>query len=154
MTLADTQRRRLYMGYVASLGSAFGYGSGTLASRIAVTDYGPAMVATAFSLVFGAAVVASLFYRDAIRDLATAAPGDILLVSLAGLSAGWGVSFYFLALSKAPIVLVAPLAGTHPLVSIVLTHLFLQRLERVTLRTVAGAMLVVVGVALLAVTKG
>ncbi len=42
----------------------------------------------------------------------------------------------------------APLVGISPLVSILLTHLFLQRLERVTWRTVLGALLVVIGVTL------
>ena len=66
-------------------------------------------------------------------------------------SAAWGVSFWYLALNEAPVVLVVPLAGTHPLVSIVLTHLFLQRLEKVTLRTIMGALMVVAGVALIAI---
>ena len=47
-------------------------------------------------------------------------------------------------------VLVAPVAGAHPLVAIVLTHIFLQRLERVTVRTVLGALLVLGGIVLIA----
>jgi drug/metabolite transporter (DMT)-like permease len=45
-------------------------------------------------------------------------------------------------------VLVAPIVGTSPLFAIAMTHLFLQRLERVTWRTALGASLVAAGVAL------
>ena len=44
-----------------------------------------------------------------------------------------------------------PVSGTFPLWAILMTHLFLQRLEQVTLRTVLGAVLVVAGVGLIAV---
>jgi drug/metabolite transporter (DMT)-like permease len=39
-------------------------------------------------------------------------------------------------------------------VSIVLAHLFLRRLERVTWQTYAGALLIVAGVALVTVGRG
>ena len=61
-----------------------------------------------------------------------------------------GVSFWYLAFNEAPVVLVAPAAGTYPLVAILLSYIFLQRLERVTWRIVLGAVLVVGGVALIA----
>jgi len=74
-----------------------------------------------------------------------------LLMALAGLAASAGVTFNFLALSRAPVVIVAPVSSITPLVSLALAHIFLQRLERVTMRIWLGAALVVAGVVTIAV---
>ena len=63
------------------------------------------------------------------------------------------MTFWFLALDRAPVVLVAPLTGTYPLVSILLAYIFLKRMERLSWRTLLGAMLVVAGVALIAIGR-
>jgi uncharacterized membrane protein len=150
----ETDRRRLVLGYLAALGSAFSYALGTVVGRKIVTEYAPPMVGVAFAMMFGTAVMAVLFHRHALRDLAVAPKRAWIHLMLAGLSSAWGGSFLFLALGEAPVVLVAPLAGTFPLVAVLLTHVFLQRLETVTRGTVAGALLVVAGVALIAVGRG
>ena len=64
------------------------------------------------------------------------------------------LSFFFLAISEGAVVRVAPVVGAYPLITILLSYVFLGRLERVTWRTVAGAVLVVVGVALIAFGRG
>ena len=76
------------------------------------------------------------------------------MMVLAGVAATWGVIFWFLAIDSASVVLVAPLSGSYPLWSILLAHLFLRRIERVTWRTVLGALMLVAGVALIAVGEG
>ncbi len=153
MTLTETARRRVMLGYLAALGAALSYGSVTLVARKIVDDYSSPIVGTAFSMVFGTVIVAGLFHRHVIADAPGTPMRAWLFVALAGCAATWGVSFWFLALSRAPIVLVAPLAGVHPLVAIALTHFFLQRLEKVTWRTVVGALMLVGGVALIAVGR-
>ena len=153
MTTVDTARRRVLWGYVAALGAAASYGSVTLVARKIVEDYSSPLVATAFSLVIGTIMVGALFHRDLVADAPRAPRRAWAMVALAGCASTWGVTFWFLALDRAPVVLVAPLAGIHPLVSILLAHLFLQRLERLTWRTVAGALLVVGGVALIAIGR-
>ena len=148
MIQIDIVRRRVLLGYFAGFGAAACYGSLTLVGRKIVTDFAPPLVATGFSMLFGAMILGILVHRHAIVDLPLAPKRGWLMVVLAGCASTWGVSFWFLALKESPVVLVAPLVGASPLVSIVLTHLFLQRLERVTWRTVIGALLVVAGVAL------
>ena len=148
-----TDRRRVLWGYAASIGAAAGYGTGAVASRALVADHSPPMVASAFSLIFGTAMVAVLFHRNGVAALAKAGQEAWLFMSLSGVASAWGLAFLFLAFKEAPVVLVAPLSGSYPLVAIVLTHLFLQRLEKVTLRTVVGAIMVVAGVALIAATR-
>ena len=143
------------LGYASALGAAASYGGLTVIGRMVVTDHGVTpVVATAVSMVFGLVILTAMFHRHAAEDAATAPRRAWLWVTLAGVSGTWGVGFWYFALSKAPVVLVAPLAGTHPLVSILAAHLFLRRLERVTWRTVAGASMVVAGVVLITVGRG
>jgi len=67
----------------------------------------------------------------------------------AGLSSTLGIVTYFAALEVAPVVVVVPLLQTSPLIVVALSALFLPaRLERITTRLVAGALIVVVGATL------
>lgn len=67
----------------------------------------------------------------------------------AGLTSGIGIITLFAALETAPVVLVIPLIQTSPLIVVVLSLAFLpRRLELITLRLIAGAAVVVVGVTL------
>ena len=136
------------LGYAASIGAAACYGSVALVGRKIVGEYAPPLVATAFSMSMGTLMVAAMFSKDLSSDIATAPRRAWVMVAMAGFTSAWGVSFWFMALGEAPVVLVAPLVGVSPLVSILLTHIFLQRLEKVTIQTVLGAMLVLSGVAL------
>jgi uncharacterized membrane protein len=54
--------------------------------------------------------------------------------------------FYYAALELAPVTFVVPIVSTSPIVVVVLSRLFLPRLERVTPRLVAAAGVVVIGV--------
>ena len=49
-------------------------------------------------------------------------------------------------LAMAPVILASPIVATYPLIAMILAQIFLQRLERVTLRMVLGAILVAVGI--------
>jgi drug/metabolite transporter (DMT)-like permease len=140
------------MGYSASLLSAAGYGAGQMLAGKIVTEYAPPMVATSFGLMLGTLFMLALSARHIPADLGTASRRDWAMVGLAGLSAAGGVAFLFLALDRAPVVVVAPIGGVYPLFVIVLSYLFLRRSERVTWQTVLGGVLVVGGVA--AITVG
>jgi drug/metabolite transporter (DMT)-like permease len=150
---AATQRRRVLAGYMAALVAAVGYGAGSVIIRTVVTDHIEPMVAAAYSLLLGTAVMVLIFPRQTARDLLVANRSAWTYMGLSGLASAWGLSFMFLALKEAPVVIVSPLIGVQPLVAILLTHLFLQRLERVTPRTVMGAALVVAGVVLVTIGR-
>ena len=150
MTQISVPKRELLAGYGASLLAAIAYGSVAVIGRKVVSDYAPPLVATSFSLIFGTLIVLALFHRQFASDIAARAPKRAwLFVAVAGGSATWGVTFWYLALNEAPVVLVAPLAGTYPMIAVVLARIFLQRLEKVTLQTFAGAALVVGGAILI-----
>ena len=149
MKAVEVTPRSAIPGYLASLGSAFAYGASALIARKLVEDYSPPLVAGAFSLMFGTLVLAAISHRHALRDVGRVPRRAWVMVALAGCASTWGVVFFYLAINKAPVVLVAPITGTNPLVALVLTHLFLQRLEKVTLRTTLGAVTVLLGVTLI-----
>ncbi len=150
MIQVRTQRRQLILGYGASLLAAIAYGSVAVVGKKIVIDFAPPLVATSFSMIFGTIILFVLFHRQFASDIAAKPPTRAwLFVAIAGGSATWGVTFWFLALNEAPVVLVAPLAGTYPLIAVVLARIFLQRLERVTRQTFAGAALVVGGAVLI-----
>lgn len=151
MISENTLKKRLIMGYAASIGAAICYGSVAVVGRKIVGEYAPPLVATAFSMSMGMMIVASLFFRDVKSDISVAPGKAWFMVALAGLAAAWGVSFWYLALNEGRVVLVAPLVGVSPLISITLTHFLLQRLETVSGRTLLGALMVVGGVALVTV---
>lgn len=70
----------------------------------------------------------------------------------AGITSTVGIVSFFAALELAPVVIVVPLVQTSPLIVVVLSALLLPRhLERVSLRLVAGALVVVAGAALVSV---
>ena len=63
-----------------------------------------------------------------------------------------GVSLFFLRHSpnvyrsgQGTGILASPIVASYPLIAMIFTHIFLQQLERVTLRMVLGAILVAVG---------
>jgi len=150
MIRVSAPRRQLLVGYGASLLAAIAYGSVAVVGRKIVSDFAPPLVATSFSMIFGTIILFALFHRQFASDIAAKAPRRAwLFVAIAGGSATWGVTFWFLALNEAPVVLVAPLASTYPLIAVVVARIFLQRLERVTLQTFAGAALVVGGAILI-----
>ena len=146
-----TESRRLSIGYGAALLSAIGYGAGAIVARHTVVEYASPMTVTAFSLVFGTLLVGLPSLGHLRSDIRRAPSSAWLMVGLAGLTAAVGVSFFILAIDAAPVVVAAPVTGAYPLVSMVLAYFFINRLERITWRTVLGGLLVVVGVALVAV---
>ena len=59
---------------------------------------------------------------------------------------GLAVTFLFQALSRAPVTVVSPINASSPLITLLLTHLFLRRLESINPLLVVGACLGVGGV--------
>jgi uncharacterized membrane protein len=56
--------------------------------------------------------------------------------------------FYFLALSASNITKIQPIAGTNPLWAILFSYIFLKQTEIITAKTVMGAVIIVLGIAL------
>ena len=140
-----------WIGIAAALISALGYGSGAIASKHVVTNHTGPVTATAFSLLFGGILVFALFYRDLMFDFKSSPTKAWIPVIFTGISASIGVTFWFLSMVKLPLVVSAPLVGAYPLVSIILAWIFIRKLDRITWKTICGAVLVVIGITLVSV---
>ncbi len=145
--------RQTLWGYLASFGAAAGYGLGTYFALLVIRDHAPPMTATVFSLLFGLIVMVALFMKPAWADMKVARRRAWVVISMSGVASAWGVASIYLALERVPVVVASPISGANPLIAILMTYIFLQRLERVSARTVIGAVLVVLGVVLVAVGR-
>ena len=143
--------RNILLGSIAALVSAIGFGGNQFISATRIVTETEPLIGAAFTLMFGTAFVSLFVIKDIKKDLKSPKKG-FMYMGLSGLSASTGVVVLFTALANAPISVVSPISNTQPMVSILLTHLFLQQLERVTLQTVMGAGLVIAGV--VAITLG
>ena len=147
-------QREILTGFSAAISSAFSFGVGALVAQKIVAEYASPVVGSAFSLLFGVIIVATLFGRQAFQDRYLVSRKSLLFLVGTGTSSAIGVVFYILALDYGPVVLVAPIVGAYPLVTIAMSHVFLRNLEIVTLRMVLGASIVVAGIAIITLGRG
>ena len=143
--------RPLY-GSAAALLAAFCFGIVHTTARHLVTQVTAPPVAVMFTFIFGAAGIALVHGRTLIKDRNAPRRGFVLM-AVAGLGGTGGLSFLMMAFERAPIVIATSLAAITPLLVLPLAWLFLQRLERVTLRLWIGALLVVSGVMVLTLSR-
>ena len=116
------------LGYLLAVGAALSFASRDVISRHVVVGVASPMVTAAFALTIGGILLFALTYRDVINSLRTL-PGRYLVVcGLAGLCQGVAIAALFQALSRAPVTVVSPINASSPLITLLLVHLFLQRL--------------------------
>lgn len=140
------------LGYGFSLLAALCYGAGQVLTRKGVSEFTHPLVGATIALLVGLLALAVLSIRDLQLDFVNHRRAMGLL-ALSGLAASIGVTSLYFALTVAPVVVIAPLTSTSPLVSLFLAHLFLQRLEGVTKRIILGSLFIVAGVALVGVGR-
>jgi uncharacterized membrane protein len=154
VTIAETETRQKILGYAAALGAAACYGTLAVLGKKVVSDIAPPLVATSFSMVIGTIILVAIFQQQIRQDLIVRpALKGWVFVTLAGVSATWGVTFWYMALNHAPAVLVAPIASIHPVFSVLITLIFLRKTERVSMKTVLGAVLVTCGVVIITLSS-
>lgn len=142
-----TDRRYLF-GCLTALFSGASMGGGFVLSKQTIAIFDSPMVMTSLSmlaaLVFVVPGVAAVAVRNpAVRCYDRKSMGFILLSGLSTALAGAG---QFFAVQQGDVVVVAPIIATFPLWTLLLSHIFIARLERVTLRLVVGALFAVAGV--------
>lgn len=143
------------IGYLIAAGAAAAYGINAVLTRRGLAQYGSPLRAIVIALTSGVLVLAPFAVR------AYRAQGDgwkperraLLFILFSGLSAILGYCSNVLALSLLPVVVVAPISSTYPLVTVFLVRLFLRGHEEVNLRMALGAVAVVTGVILVTVFR-
>ena len=136
-------------GYCLAIGAAMSYGGSQVVAKLIVGEI-PPLVGAAFALLFGTLILGVLTVRDVVRPN-NAPLRSYVWMATAGLVASSGVAAMFLALSKAPVIVISPLISINPLLAILLSRLFIRKLERFTWRAPAGAFLIVVGVTVISI---
>ena len=139
--------RRSLLGYLTSLVAAASYGGSNLAAKALSQEYGSPLVVAAFAMFFGSLVLAPFTVRESIIGVRNASRG-LGFVALSGLASAVAVISLYFALQRSDVVIVVPISSANPLVTLLIAHFFLERLEQVTRWVLAGTVLVVVGVAL------
>ena len=134
------------LGYLLAIGAAVIFASRDVISRHVVAGIAPPLVTAGFALVIGGSVLLALTHRDVVSSLRRVPLRYIAICGLAGVCQGLAVTFLFQALSRAPVTVVSPINASSPLITLLLTHLFLRRLESINPLLVVGACLGVGGV--------
>lgn len=143
--------RGFLIGVLLALGAATAYGVNAILVKEGIQRFGVVLPGLAVAALVGmiALTPMALRARPAIRPPAR----SIGLVLLSGLCAACGIGSYFLALSQLPVSIVVPLSSVYPLVTLAVMRVFLHQTETITPRTIVGAMCVVAGVVLIALTR-
>jgi drug/metabolite transporter (DMT)-like permease len=139
---------RKTLGYLLALGAAVTFASRDVISRHVVSGIYPPLVTAAFALALGGCMLFALTHRDVVNSLRGLPSRHVMICSVAGIILGLAVASLFQALSRAPVTVVSPINASSPLITLVLAHLFLRRLESINLLLVVGTLLSVGGVAL------
>ena len=134
------------LGFLLAAGAAMCFASRDVISRHVVGNITDPLVTAACALCLGCVMLLVLAGRDIVTNLQRGHIKDLAICGLAGISQGIAVASLFQALSRAPVTVVSPINASSPLVTLLLVHLFLQRLEVVTPRLIIGTVLSVMGV--------
>jgi drug/metabolite transporter (DMT)-like permease len=138
--------------YIFPLGAAACWATTSIFVKVGVSGLGSPPLAGVPVALFFASLMLVLPAR---KDFSTSMAGNrrgIGFLVLAGVASSLAVISQYSALSRLPVVIANPLLNTHPLVALLLSHLFLRQSEKITRRIVLGAFLVVMGV--VSVTMG
>ncbi len=143
-----TKKNRV-LGYCSGLATALLWGVAVVLIKHS-SQFGSPFVILSFALLSGVLVLSAATGRGFEIGIKTnrRAIGSLLI---AGFLNSIGLASFYAALTMAPVVVVSPISATSPLFTILGVHLFLQRLERVTLPVLIGCFLVIAGGVLVAI---
>ena len=148
----STERRNL-AGYSAGLMAGAATGASTVLAKQAVSVYDSPLAITTIGMLAATLIVVPAVgiiaaRNPAVREFEWKFMG---LVALSGLSTTVSIVTQIFAVQRADVVIVAPILATFPLWTLLLSHLFISRLEQITARLTIGTFVTVAGVVAVAV---
>ena len=138
-------------GYVFASASAASYAAAQVLASHGVSSFHAPLVGTTIALVFGTLGFVAIALRNLdapVRDFRRGA----LFFILAGFFSSTGVASIFSAVERADVVVVSPVSSTYPLFTLLFAAVLLGDLEKLHPRVVLGAVLVVIGVAIISIS--
>lgn len=136
--------RTAVVGYLLAAAASIAYGASLVLAKQVVQET-PALVGSTIGMIFGLLVLTVISARD-IRNERHVPARAYMWTALGGLGAASGISFMFLGMANAPVVVVAPIVAMNPLTAIFFAQIFIRGLEPLTPRVLVGALMVVAGV--------
>ena len=136
------------LGYLLAIGGAATFAGRDVISRHVVSDLIDPLVSAGLALAIGGTILAVILHRQVANTVMTIPRKYLLICILAGVFQGLAVASLFQALSRAPVTTVSPIYASQPLITLILAHIFLKRLEAIDFLLALGTMVSVVGVIL------
>ena len=140
--------RRYLAGCLAGLTAGAATGASTFLAKQAVSVYDSPLVISALGMLAAMFLVIPVVGLIAARNPAirTFQWKPMGFVAISGLSTTVSIVAQLFAVQRADVLIVAPILATFPLWTLLLSHIFIARLEQITLRLTAGAFVTVAGV--------
>lgn len=140
-----------WLGYTFGLVAGISYGAWSVIAKTAIRDYDiPPLLFAAIAFFFGAVMFAPVLAYDGLRSFRVAKRA-LGWFALSGVGSGAAIVALSFGLEKGDVTVVAPIVSISPLITLVLVRIFLERMERVSLTLVLGALLIVGGTVLVVV---
>lgn len=141
-------------GYSYAVAGAFAYGAAQVLTRAGVSGDGriSPLLASMISMFAGMLALGFMNVGE-IKVAATVQRKAFFWVALSGIFSSVGVLSMYFALSYVPVMIAAPISNVNPLITLVLAHFFLSQHEKITMRVIVGAVVVVLGVILVTVGR-
>ena len=145
--------RRYLLGCLSGLMAGAATGGSTVLAKQTVGVSDSPLTITALGMLAAMFIVIPVVSIIAARSPAVRAFDwkSMGFVCLSGLSTTVSIVAQLFAVQRADVLIVAPILATFPLWTLLLAHIFIARLERITLRLTIGAVVTVAGVAAVAV---
>ena len=140
--------RRYLIGCIAGLVAGAATGGSTVLAKQAVSVYDSPLAITALGMMAAMFLVVPIVSVLAARNPAVRSFDwkSMGFVGISGLSTTLSIVAQVFAVRRADVVIVAPILATFPLWTLMLSHIFISRLEQITLRLIIGTIVTVVGV--------
>jgi uncharacterized membrane protein len=148
----QTESKNILFGYLASLGAACSYGVSANLAKSIVNNVTEPLVATSFALMFGFITLALIYYKQLV-NVVKINKKTFLFLFLAGIAGSTGVGCQYYAMKNAPVFIVAPITGSYPLFAMFFSFIFLRKVEKQNFSTLIGAVMIILGVTLIILSK-
>lgn len=130
--------------------AAFCYGMNPIMAKLGVQSSNEPLLGACIGIVTSVVVYSAYFFVSGQAEQLNSLPRQAgVYFGLAGLTSTCAIFSLFSALEYLPAVVAAPFLSAVPLVTLLLSHLVLHDVERITKADVAGTVFIVGGVVLL-----
>ena len=138
----------MLIGFGLALVAAASYGGTNVIAKELTEEYGSPLMVSAFGLLFGVILLWPLAGSRTIREVRESRGNMTFVLSagFSGLAAATGVIALYFALQRADVTVVSPIVSTNPIFTLILSQIFISRMENLTKWLFLGVGITVVGV--------